>query len=173
MNRLADFERGNVHVDDLGQILGQAADLELEEDVLEHAAAGLYARGFAHGLDWHLDGDLLGLGNLVEVHMQDRASEGEMLDFLNQSQALGARILIDVQIHQDDFAGGAVNEILQRLGIDLEHLGLDLFAIDDGRNAAIAAEFLAPAAAGQRAWIRGQRYWFHVRKNFSAIRFPA
>jgi hypothetical protein len=51
---LADFQMGHVHDDLFRQILGQAAHLELEQDVFQRAAAVLDAGGFAGGFHRHL-----------------------------------------------------------------------------------------------------------------------
>ena len=140
----------DIHGDHLGQILGQAAHLDLEQHVFEHAAVGLDALGFADGFDRHHDGDLLVLGDFVEIHMQHLAAERMVLDFLHQGQPLGPGIVLDRQVHQEVFGDGMVNQVFHFLGVDLEVLRLGLPAVNDGRNAAGGAQFFGPGAPAQR-----------------------
>ena len=109
VNGLADFEAGHVHDNLFRQILRQAADLELEQNVFEHAAAGLHAGGFAGGFHRHLDGDFFVFGDFMKIHMQHLAVERMMLDFLHQREALGAGVVFDGQIHQQVFRDGMVD----------------------------------------------------------------
>src|SRR5581483_942130 len=64
VNRAIQFELADVDDDLFGQILGEGADFELEQDVFENAAAVLNTGSFAFGFDWHHDHDLLVFGNL-------------------------------------------------------------------------------------------------------------
>ena len=151
MNGLANLEVADIHRDQLRQIFGQPAHLDLEQHVLQHAAVGLHALGFADGLDRHQDGDLLVLGHLVEIDVQHLAGQGMVLDFLHQRQALGPGIVLDRQVHQEVLGNGMVNEVFHFLGVDFEVLRLGLPAIDDGRNAAAGAERFGPGPPAQDA----------------------
>ena len=133
------------------QILGQAAHLDLEQNVLQHAALGLHALGLADGLDRHQDGHLLVLGHFVEIHVQHLAGEGMVLDFLHQGQPLGPGVVLDRQVHQEVLGNGMVNQVFHLLGVDLQVLRLGLPAIDDGRNAAGGAERFGPGPPAQHA----------------------
>jgi hypothetical protein len=99
-----------------GKSLGRAAHLDLEQHVLQHAAVGLDAFGFADGLDRHQDGDLLVLGDFVEIHVQHLAGEGMVLDFLHQRQPLGPGVVLDRQVHQEVLGDGMVDQVLHFLG---------------------------------------------------------
>src|SRR5207247_10388818 len=57
---VTDLEAADVDVDDFRQVLGQAADLDFEQHVLEHSAAVLDTGGFAHRFDGDQDGDFFG-----------------------------------------------------------------------------------------------------------------
>ena len=141
----------DIHRDDLRQIFGQAAHLDLEQHVLQHAALGLYALGFANRLDRHEDGDFLILGDFVEIHVEHLAGEGVVLDFLDQGQPLGPGVVLDRQVHQQVFGDRMVDEVFHFLGIDLEILRWRLPAIDDGRNPAVGPERFGPGAPAQEA----------------------
>ena len=73
MNRLAQIEVRHIESEHLGEVFGQCADLELEENVFEHAPAVLHPDGLADGLDRNGDCHLLVRGHLVEVRMEDAA----------------------------------------------------------------------------------------------------
>ena len=143
---LAQFEMGNVHGNELRQVLGQAASADPEEDVFQNAAAGLDTFGFAEGLDGDADGHLFVFGDLVEVHVQDLAGEGMVLDFLHQRQALGPGVILDLQVHQEVLGDRAVDEVFHFLDLDFEILGLGLAAVNDRRHASLGTEFLGPGA---------------------------
>ena len=132
----------------LRQIFGQAAHLDLEQHVLQHAAVGLHALGFADGLDRHQDGDLLVLGHFVEIDVQHLAGERMVLDFLHQRQPLGPGIVLDRQVHQEVLGDRMVDQVFHFLGVDFEVLRRGLPAINDGRNAAAGRGALWPRPAG-------------------------
>ena len=134
---------------ELRQVLGQAASADPEEDVFQNAAAGLDTFGFAEGLDGDADGHLFVFGDLVEVHVQDLAGEGMVLDFLHQRQALGPGVIFDLEVHQEVLGDGAVDEVFHFLDLDLEILGLGLAAVNDRRHASLGTEFLGPGAPAQ------------------------
>ena len=94
-----------------GKSFGRAADLELVQNVFEHAAAGLHAGGFAGGFHRHLNGDLFVFGDFVEIHVQHLAVERVMLDFLHEREALGAGVVFDGQIHQQVFRDGVMQQV--------------------------------------------------------------
>ena len=130
---LAKFKMAHVHDDLFRQILGQAADLELEQDVFEHAAAVFHAGGLANGFQRHIDGDPFVFGDFMEIHVQHLAVERVVLDFLHQREAFGARVAFHGQIHEQIFRGGMVDQILEFLRADFEVLRLGLAAINDRR----------------------------------------
>jgi hypothetical protein len=150
----AEFKMAHVHDNLLRQILRQAADLELEQDVFEHAAAVFHAGGLANGFQWHIDGDSFVFGHLVEIHVQHLAVERVVLDFLHQREAPGARVAFHGQIHEQIFRGGTVDQILEFLRADFEVLRLGLTAINDGGHTAQAAQLFHFAPAHLRAGIR-------------------
>ena len=91
--------------------------------MLEHAALGLDALGFADGFNRHHDGDLLVFGDLVEINVEHLAGQGMVLDFLDQRQPLGPGIVLDRQVHQEILGDRMVNQVLHFLGLDFEVLG--------------------------------------------------
>ena len=151
MDGLADLQVGDIGEDGFGQILGKGPDLDLEQDVLKHAAIGLNTLGLADGFDGHHDGDLLVLGNFVKINVQHLARERVMLNFLHQRQPLGTGIILDLQVHQQVLGERMVNEVFHLLGLDLEVLGRGLPTVNDCGYAAGSAEGLGPRAACQRA----------------------
>ena len=151
MNGLADLEVAYVHGDHLRQIFRQRAHLDLEQHVLQHAAFGLDALGFAGGLDRHQDGDFLVFGDFVEINVQHFAGEGIVLDFLHQRQPLGPGIVLDHQVHQEVLGDRMVDQVFHFLGVDLEVLRRGLPAINDGRDATAGSERFGPGAPAQDA----------------------
>ena len=162
MDGLAEFEMADINDNLLRQILGQAADFELEQHVFEHAAAGLHAGGFADGFHRHLDGDLFILGHFMKIHVQDLAVERVMLDFLDEREALGAGVIFHGQIHQQIFRSGMVDEVADFLRVDFEVLRLGLAAVNDRRHATRVAQFLDSAPTHLRPRIRFQWHRFHA-----------
>ncbi len=141
VNGLANFETGHVNDNLFRQIFRQRADLELEQNVFEHAAAGFYADGFAGRFHRHLDGDFFVLGDFVKINVQHLAVERMMLDFLHQREALGAGVVLDGQIHEHIFRNGMVEQVGKFLGVDLQVLRRGLAAVNGGGHAAGRAEF--------------------------------
>ena len=151
---LAEFKMTHVHDYLFRQILGQCADLELEQDMFEHAAAVFHAGGFANGFQRHLDGDFFVFGHFVEIHVQHLAVERVMLDFLHERETPGARVAFHGQIHEHVFGNGMVNQITEFLCADFEVLRLGLAAINDGGHATRTAQLFHFAPAHSRAGIR-------------------
>ncbi len=86
-----------------GRSFGSARHLDLEENVLQHAAACLDADCFADGLNGHVDGHHFVFGHFMKVHVENVAFERMMLNILNQRQALGARIILHCKINEHVF----------------------------------------------------------------------
>jgi hypothetical protein len=154
VNGFPEFEMADINHDLFRQILGQGTDPELEQDVFEHAAAVLNAGRFADGLDRYLDNHLFVLGHLMQIDVQDFAVEGVMLNFLDQREAFGARIVFHRQIHEQIFRGGMVDELADFPGVDFEVLRFGLAAVNDRRHATCVAQFLDSAPSHLRPGIR-------------------
>ena len=60
----------------------------------------------------------------MEIHVEHVAFERVVLDFLQEREAFGARVVFDGQIHQHVFRGGTVDEVAEFLGADLRFCGL-------------------------------------------------
>ena len=97
----------------------------------------------------HVDG--------VEIHMDDAAGEGLVLDLLDEGHAagLGAGVL-DFEFDEDVLAPGAGEEVVDVAGADLEGQGRFLAAVNDGGDEPFAFEFIADGAADAGAGAGGE-----------------
>ena len=126
-----------------GRSFGQRADLDLVQNVLEHATTGFDTHRLTRGFDRHHDGDFFGGGNFVEVHMQHLAAERMMLNFLHQGEVLG---LVHGEIHQNVLRSGMVDEVV---------------------------EFLARPTPDSGAWSAGRKWWREcARRSRSFLTSP-
>ena len=155
----------DIDADHFGQIFWQSSNANLEQDVFEHAAAGLDPLGFTDGFDRNHDGDFLIFGDFVEIDVQDLATQRVMLHFLDQGEPFRPCIVLDLEVHQQVFGDRMVDEVFHFFGDDFELLGLSLTAIDDGGDAAGSAQLLGPSPPRQRPRECVQCYGFHACLN--------
>ena len=165
MNRLADFQRGDVDKDDLGQIFWKRVNFEPMHDVSKHATI-LDPGGLAGGLDGHLNRHLLVRGHLVEVHVEDVARQGVVLDFLHEREALRAGVTLHGDIHEDVLACVGGDGVSELAGVQFEVLRRRKPTIDDRGDGAGGAKFLNGGVFNRRARLRIHGYRFHVRFYF-------
>ena len=173
MDGLAKFEARHINDDLFRQILGQPANFDFEQNMFEHAFAGLDANGFADRFDGHHDRNLFVLGDLMKIHMHEFAAQRVVLDFLQQRQPLRTGIVLHREIDQEVFRRRMLDQVANFLGADLQVLRLGLPAINDGGDAPGGAQFLCPAAPCLRTGKRVQCYRFHLKKLFRHPAAPA
>jgi hypothetical protein len=155
VDRIADFEAGQVDMDLVRDMRRIALDLELVLDDVEHAAA-LEARRFlviveAHR---HRDMDLGVLADAQEIDVDRPARHRVEIDRLGQ-RTMGLALVID---HHD-----RVHEVTRRkhfdekLLLDMDRERLFLFAVDHGGDPAISAQCPGGSLASPVARLGGQR----------------
>ena len=125
--------------------------------MLEHAASGLDPGRFTRRFHRDSHGNLLVLGDLMKIDVQNLPGERVVLHFLHQDQPGRVGVSFDCQINQDGLGNGVMNQIFDLLEPDLEVLRLGSTPVNDGRDASTGAQFSDAAAFGQGAWKDFQR----------------
>src|SRR6184192_81263 len=82
-----------LHVD-----LHEVLDNEKVTVMVPVETVGEATGGLAYCLDGHHDGNFFIIEDFVEVDVKHLAAEGVMLDFLNESKALGSRVFVDHEV---------------------------------------------------------------------------
>lgn len=149
MKRLADIESGDVHGNDLGKILRQTPDGQRAHILLEEAAIGLDADGFASGLERNLGLDLLSHGDCVEIDVEDFSTDGMMLDLLDEGEAVGDLGSVgDLEFDEDILTHGMSEKLVDFLAGDFEVGRSFLASVDDCRDGTASAHLFHRIATG-------------------------
>src|SRR6266545_4775323 len=154
VQRVADLERVHVELDAIRDVLREHLDLHLARHLVEHAAGVPHAVRVPHEVHRHLELDLLRRMDLIEIHVNDVGPDGVALDLANQC-------LHRLAVHRelDDRARGLdpLQRLLERLGLELEGLGVAPVAVDHRRDLAVEARLPRGALASRLARARGER----------------
>ena len=148
MNGVADFERADIHLDDLGEVLREAVDCDGAHALLEKAAVVLNAVSFADWLDGDVGGNFFRHRHGLEVNMQNLVAERVALHFLDERELAGfVRAVLDFQIDEDVFSNGVGEEDFQFAVRDFEICRRRVVAVDDGWNGSAGTDALDGIAA--------------------------
>src|SRR5688572_21422330 len=161
MHRLPNLQLSDIDGNDIWQIRGSRANLDLKEHVFEHAAAGLHPFGLANRFERNRSRNLLIRRNFLEIDMQHLPTERVMLNIANERETL-ALSPTERQVHQKNFRVGGVDHVFEILRSDFEILRLIMATVNNSGNAAIRAHLFNTGALAQFAWKRAQRYRFHL-----------
>ena len=157
MNGVADLECGDIDGEDLGKILRKAADFDGSDVLLEKAAVGFDAIGFADGFDGDAGEDFLGHGDGLEIDMQDGAGDGVVLDFLDEGKLGGFfGTVLDLEFDEDVLTDRVGEEGLEVAAGDFEIGGSGFVTVDDGWNGAAGADAFDGIAAAFGAGTGGE-----------------
>jgi hypothetical protein len=81
----------------------------------------------------------------MKVNVEHFAAQRVVLNILNQSQS-GLGITRNLEVHKNDLGVSRINQIDERIGIDLNILGGNGLAVNIGRNESGRAERLGSLA---------------------------
>lgn len=140
LDDLTEAERSDVNLEHVGEVCGEALDVELAHLDLK-LTTGLYAFAMTDNLEGHANGDGLLGENLEEVDMEDSARDGVELDVLEDGLH---SLAVYRKVYEIDVRG-----IDKPTEIDLGNRESNLFltAVDDARNLTIATELLGDLLA--------------------------
>jgi len=160
--RLVDAERGDVHLDELGNLRRQTLDLDLAEDRLEDAARD-DPRRLADEAEGHRHRQALGQVDLVEVGVQHLAADGVALHLAQQDHLVVQLSIRPTTMDEPDQVG--TFQVLQ-LFVELLRLHPDrdrraFGAVEHGGDHTGAAEFAGRALAALGAAIDVNFDCFH------------
>ena len=150
VDRVADVERSEIDLDEFGQVLRQARDVELVQHVRDDRAGELDRRrrlGIGEmQRDFHVD--LAVLVDALEVDVKDLVAKRVHLDIAQQHLGRAA-----VELHRQDrrVEGLVAKRVEERVVVELDWLGLAGAAVDDARRLAGAAHAAARSAALRHA----------------------
>ncbi len=146
-----ELEVRDVDVDVAGDVGGEALDLDLVEDLREHAALGLDAGRGAGQLNGHRNphGDVH--GDALEIDVQQLAFDGLVLP-VDDHDLFGPGAF-NVQVEDRVVAGLRVQDLGDDLGVDCDGDAGSTGTVDDGGNQPLDAHaasmiFVEGAGAG-------------------------
>jgi hypothetical protein len=156
VQRLALDHAGQVDRDELGQLRGQALDLELGLDVADETLVRLDRRRvfFAGEVQGHLLAQTRRFVHALEVDVQDLLLPGVHLEVAQQHLLhLGA----DLHLEDGGVEGFLLQGEVQRVVIELDHRGR-AGTIDDARHLAGVAQAAARSGPLQRTLESGESH---------------
>jgi len=138
VDRIADFDAGDVDGDLVGDAVAVANELKLVAHDVEHAAA-LQARRtlFVDEDDWHRDFDSRVLADAEEVDVERTVGNG-VESYVLRQRPHGLAVDLDHDDRVHEVAGAELAS--QFLGFDVDGQGFFLAAIDHGGDAAFATQ---------------------------------
>ena len=131
----------------------------------EHAAV-LDPDGFSGGFHRHLNGYLFIRSDFMEVHVEDMARDGMVLDLLHQREALRAGVILHGDVHEDVLTDVFGYGVVELDGVQLEVLRRRKPSVDDRRDEAGGTKFFYGGVFHRRARLRIHGNRFHVRFYF-------
>jgi hypothetical protein len=133
--RLVDVHARQVQLDELGQVLRQAGDLDVRDAVRHHATFRLHARrrGLALEVDRDVDADLLVLRHALHVDVHDGVARRVHLQVLDDG---GLLLVADHEVDDRGVELLVVDQRHQLLVIEGDCTGLDVAPVQDCRHAA-------------------------------------
>src|SRR2546426_8954614 len=150
----------------VGNVFGQHLDLDLARHLIEHAAGVADAVRVPHQVDRDLERDLLRRVDLVEVHVDDVGPQRMALDLADQRLH---RLAFDRELDDGALRLDALERLLERLGLDLERLGVPPVAVDHGGDPAPEARLARAALAG--CLPRGGRERYDFSHTLFVVRY--
>ena len=141
MDRIADFQSAHIDSDDLWEILGQAANRDAANTLLEQAAKFFDTFRFAERLDCDVRRYLLRHRDGLEVDVQNLVAKRVSLHLLDERKLAGfVCAVLDFQIHENVLADGMGKENFEFAVRDFEVCWRPVMAVDDGWNGSARAD---------------------------------
>src|SRR4030065_941812 len=109
---MAILQIGDVDVDRVRNIRGEALDAYRARFVLDYAAEGKPC-GLAHEMDGYLDGHLVVHGDFQKVNMREGASQGVAHHILEHH--LPGLVALYIEVYKDIAAGASMQDLLELL----------------------------------------------------------
>src|SRR5690606_16900002 len=163
--RVADLHPLDVHLDELGDVVGEAADLELRERVL-HEPARAHAGRLPDETDRYLYRHLVTGVDLNEVHVEDRGPVGVTLHLARECLD-GPTLPIDLELYDRALQVDPLHQQLELMRVHRQGAGLLTPAVQDARNPARRAQLARCARPPRFPLLRRQFGLCHHDISFS------